>query len=202
MLTAVNEYQTSFQAKLNFRNIDIPKKGEICKEFSDITKRYKNDVLDVSAEIVPRGDGTFFRNTEFNYNGENIGYLPNLSEFKEFCKDRSPKEIAKSLVRVLKLGKLYEKTENKFSNIRKNMTSVKMTLFKLKTGQLTKNPKVQYNIYNKLKGRLAKINEQTFSTLRSLFLTEKKIVGNDALLNKMEQTNFLHDINMNGQIPS
>ena len=135
-------------------------------------------------------------------NGENVGYLPKLSEFKEFCKDRSPKEIAKSLVRVLKLGKLYEKTENKFSNIRKNMTSVKMTLFKLKTGQLTKNPKVQYNIYNKLKGRLAKINEQTFSTLRSLFLTEKKIVGNDALLNKMEQTNFLHDINMNGQIPS
>ena len=63
MLTTINNQQhLSFQAKLNFKNIDIPKKGEICKEFSNITKRYKRDVLDVSAEIIPRDEVTFFRN--------------------------------------------------------------------------------------------------------------------------------------------
>lgn len=203
MLTTINNQQhLSFQAKLNFKNIDIPKKGEICKEFSNITKRYKSDVLDVSAEIIPRDDGTFFRNAEFNCNGGNVGYFPTLSEFRKFCKDRSPKEIAKSLARVLKLGKLYEKTEDKFSKIEKNTTSVKMAFFKLKTGQLSKNPKVQYNILNRLRGRLTKLNEKTTSTFTNLVTTRNKIIGNDPLLNKMEQTNALNDLNWSNQIPS
>lgn len=203
MLTTINNQQhLSFQAKLNFKNIDIPKKGEICKEFSNITKRYKSDVLDVSAEIIPRDDGTFFRNAEFNCNGGNVGYFPTLSEFRNFCKDRSPKEIAKSLARVLKLGKLYEKTEDKFSKIEKNMTSVKMSFFKLKTGQLSKNPKVQYNILNRLRGRLTKLNEKTTSTFTNLVTTRNKIIGNDPLLNKMEQTNALNDLNWSNQIPN
>ncbi len=203
MLTAINNsQQPSFQAKLNFKNINIPQKEEICKEFSNITKRYKSDVLDVSAEIIPRDDGTFFRNAEFNCNGGNVGYFPTLNEFRKFCKDRSPKEIAKSLARVLKLGKLYEKTEDKFSKIEENMTSVKMVFFKLETGQLSKSPKVQYNILNRLRGRLTKLNEKTTSTFTNLVTTRNKIIGNDPLLNKMEQTNFLNDINLNGQIPS
>ena len=103
---------------------------------------------------------------------------------------------------MLKLGKLYEKTEDKFSKIEKNMTSVKMVFFKLETGQLSKNPKVQYNILNRLRGRLTKLNEKTTSTFTNLVTTRNKIIGNDPLLNKMEQTNALNDLNWCNQIPS
>ena len=41
MLTAINNQQQSFGAKLNIKNINMPHKEEISKEFAKITKHYK-----------------------------------------------------------------------------------------------------------------------------------------------------------------
>ena len=38
MLTAINNQQQSFGAKLNIKNINMPHKEEISKEFAKITK--------------------------------------------------------------------------------------------------------------------------------------------------------------------
>ena len=96
MLTAINNQQQTLGAKLNIKNINMPHKEEISKEFAKITKHYKEDTLDISAELIFRDDGSAFKNTNFACNGTDIGYLPKLKNFKNFCKEHSPKEIAKS----------------------------------------------------------------------------------------------------------
>lgn len=186
MLTAINNQQQSFGAKLNIKNINMPHKEEISKEFAKITKHYKKDTLDISAELIFRDDGSAFKNTNFACNGTDIGYLPKLKNFKNFCKKHSPKEIAKSLGRVFKLGKLREKTSKKHSDIHKNMNSVNGLLLKAQFNQGSSNNKVLNNLINNAEARLATLNSQLASTQERHLNVTNKIRGNDQLANAIE----------------
>lgn len=186
MLTAINNQQQSFGAKLNIKNINMPHKEEISKEFAKITKHYKEDTLDISAELIFRDDGSAFKNTNFACNGTDIGYLPKLKNFKNFCKEHSPKEIAKSLGRVFKLGKLTEKTSKKRSDIHKNMNSVNGLLLKAQFNQGSSNNKVLNNLINNAEARLATLKSQLASTQKHHLNVTNKIRGNDQLANAIE----------------
>ncbi len=186
MLTAINNQQQSFGAKLNIKNINIPHKEEISKEFAAITKHYKEDTLDVSAELIFRDDDSTFKNTNFACNGKDMGFLTELKDFKNFCKDRSPKEIAKSLGRVFKLGKLGEKTSKERSNIHKNMSSVNGLLIKAQFNQGSSNSKVLNNIISNAEARLATLKTQLAATQERHLNLTNKIKGNDELANAIE----------------
>lgn len=179
MITAIdNAQQPSFQAKLKINGVKLPESDKISKKFESITQHYKNDVFEVVDDIVECENGSSFKNTTFISNGNEIGYISTLKEFKDFCKAHTPEQIAKSLAIIFKAGKLTEKTNAKTNTISKNIRSATETLYRAKNGQPNKvNNALIENTQKRIKF-LIKAFEKSKAEKAE---TNVKIFGNDPI---------------------
>lgn len=186
MLSTINnQHQPAFQAKLNFGEIKIPNSKAICEKFEDITKHYKNDTLDITSSIIPREDGSAFKCTNFEINGREIGFIPTLKEFKKLCKKHSPEEVAKSLSKIFKFGKLDDIYSKKVTAIHKNLKSAKLALFR---SQHRPDSKLSRVLVNNSEARINMLEKQLYAEGEKYNEITDKIFGDDPI-NKIFYSN-------------
>ena len=186
MLSAINnQHQPAFQAKLNIKKFKIPNSNEICEKFENLTRRYENDSLDLTSSQISRDDGTFFKNVDFVVNGRDVGFIATLREFKMFCKEHTPDEVAKSLSKVFKFGKLDDIYSKKVTAIHKNLKSAKLALFR---SQHRPDSKVSRILVNNSEARINMLEKQLYAEGEKYNEITDKIFGNDPI-NKIFYSN-------------
>lgn len=186
MLSAINnQHQPAFQAKLNIKKFKIPNSNEICEKFENLTRRYENDSLDLTSSQIFRDDGTFFKNVDFVVNGRDFGFIATLREFKMFCKEHTPDEIAKSLSKIFKFGKLDDIYSKKVTAIHKNLKSAKLTLFR---AQNRPDNNVSRVLVNSSQARVNTLEKQLKANREKRNEVIDKIFGNDPI-NKIFYSN-------------
>lgn len=186
MLSAIsNQHQPAFQAKLNFGEVKIPNSKAICEKFEDLTKHYKNDTLDITSSIIERDDGTSFKNTNFEVNGRDIGFVPTLREFKRFCRKHTPDEVAKSLSKVFKFGKHDEVATKKIAELYKNLRSVNVALTRAMSMPGTKTSEF---LISSSSARLSTLEKQAETESKRYADITDKIFGDDPI-NKIFYSN-------------
>lgn len=179
MLSAIsNQHQPAFQAKLNFGEVKIPNSKAICEKFEDLTRHYKNDTLDITSSVIERDDGTSFKNTNFEVNGREVGFVPTLKGFKKFCKEHTPDEVAKSLSKVFKFGKHDEVSLKKIAELYKNLRSVNFAIFK---AQSMPGTKMSEFLLNSSSARLSTLEKQAEAERKSYADITNKIFGDDPI---------------------
>ena len=101
-----------------------------------------------------------------------------FGEFKTFCREHSPEEVAKSLAKVFKVGKLSEKNSQKASEIHRNLNSANLTLFRAENGASTSANQV---IADRAKQRIADLKQELVDLHNKQAETEKAILKDDTL---------------------
>lgn len=179
MLTAINNtQQPSFQAKLDLKGIKLNDKQKICERFEAITQHYKSDVLEIEPQVIERADGSTFKNTNFACNGKNIGFMVHIKEFKDFCKQHTPEEIAKSLSKIFKAGKQNEVHRAKMTELQKGKERV---LTNLNRAQYMPNSKTSESLMARSLARLEDIEQQTTSEQTKHNIITEKILKDDPI---------------------
>ena len=172
MLSAINnQHQPAFQAKLNIKNFKIPNSNEICEKFENLTRRYANDSLDLTASQISRCDGTFFKDVDFVVNGRDVG-------FKMFCKEHTPDEIAKSLSKIFIVGKFGESSNKKRDLIFENLNSARLTLFR---AQNRPDNNVSRVLVNSTQARVNTLEKQLKANWEKRNEVIDKILGKDPI---------------------
>ena len=184
MISAINNNnQPAFQAKLNIQGMRLPEADKINKQFESITQHYKNGVLNVIDDVIERGDGTSFKNASFISDGYEAGYMATFKEFKKFCKENTPEQIAKSLARIFKAGKFTEKINNQIQQVNRNIKSATGMLYKAQNGHTNK---VNTSLIENAQGRIKTLQE-TLTQLREKRLsTQTQILSNDPVQSHFE----------------
>ena len=179
MLSAINnQHQPAFQAKLNIKKFKIPNSNEICEKFENLTRRYANDSLDLTASQISRCDGTFFKDVDFVVNGRDVGFIATLREFKMFCKKHTPDEIAKSLSKIFKVGKFGESSNKKRDLIFENLNSARLTLFR---AQNRPDNNVSRVLVNSSQARVNTLEKQLKANREKRNEVIDKILGKDPI---------------------
>ena len=147
----------------------MPNRESVAKKFESITQHYKNDVFEVATPFIERGDtGETFKGAIFLTNGEDTGFMNCFRYFKRFCKTHTPDQVAKSLAKIFKIGKLAEKTNKQTAQIHKNLRSANLTLFRAENGVQTRTNQALVNNSQQriatLKGELADLNAKQLAT--------------------------------------
>lgn len=175
MLSSVNnQQQPAFQAKLKTSWTKMPEADKIAKKFEEATQHYKDDIFEIVADKVEKGDtGKTFKCASFLTNGKEVGFMDTFGEFKTFCREHSPEEVAKSLAKVFKVGKLSEKNSQKASEIHRNLNSANLTLFRAENGASTSTNQV---IADRAKQRIADLKQELVDLHNKQAETEKAIL--------------------------
>ena len=181
MITKVNnQQQPAFTAKLNIQNIRMNKTklAEISNHFESMTQHYTDDVLDITSDVIKREDGSTFKNANFALNGKDIGFMSTIKDFHSFCRTHTPKEIAKSFTRVLKQGKLNEKTDKKLTKINTKLKNINLAFF-----HANRRPNTQ--VTSKMEAiqseRLNSLKQQKIDIVNKHNANSQKIWQNDSL---------------------
>lgn len=180
MISAINNQpQPAFQAKLRANLGCIPNGEKIINKFESITQHYKNDVFEVATPAIEIGDtGKTFKGAIFLTNGEDTGYMLNFGDFKRFCKTHTPEQVAKSLAKVFKIGKLAEKTNKQIAEIDRNLKSANLTLFRAQTGTPTHT---NQTLANNSQQRIATLKEKLADLNAKQLATEQRIIKDDPI---------------------
>lgn len=181
MITKVNnQQQPAFTAKLNIQNIRMNKTklAEIRNHFESMTQHYTDDVLDITGNFIKREKMSPLKNANFALNGKDIGFMSSISDFHSFCRTHTPKEIAKSFTRVLKQGKLNEKTDQKLAKINAKLKGMNLAFFhanrRPNTQLTTRMEAIQSERLNSLK-------QQKIDIVNKHNANSQKIWQNDSL---------------------
>ena len=174
MISAINNQQLpAFQAKLKTSWTKMPEADKIAKKFEEATQHYKDDIFEIVADKVEKGDtGKTFKCASFLTNGTEVGFMNTFGDFKNFCREHTPEQVAKSLAKVFKVGKLTEKTNAQASAIHKNLRSANLTLFRAENGAQTRANQVLADNAHKrigaLKGDLADLQDKRIATKENI----------------------------------
>lgn len=174
MISAINnQQQPAFQAKLKTSWTKMPEADKIAKKFEEATQHYKDDVFEIVADKVEKGDtGKTFKCASFLMNGTEVGFMNTFGEFKTFCREHTPEQVAKSLAKVFKVGKLTEKSNAQASAIHRNLRSANLTLFRAENGAQTRaNQALADNAHKRigaLKGDLADLQDKRIATKENI----------------------------------
>jgi ABC-type oligopeptide transport system ATPase subunit len=114
----------AFQAQLRVKGLklDAEKLAQVNEIVMNKSQHYADDVLELSEFSVQRDDGSFFKSTNFEMNGIDVGVAVS-KDFKDFFENNSVNDVAKALLRVFKKGKANEIFENRIGSITKNIRS-------------------------------------------------------------------------------
>ena len=134
----------SFQANLKVSGLNLgsaKKLKEVERLFAEKTRHYADDVLEISHLKNQNDLGRFFHTAEFDLNGKNVASKI-LGGLKDFCKENSPEDVAKGLVRIFKYGKAKGKFalqhDEKVKNLRRvlalDLHNTKKSIIKEKDG--------------------------------------------------------------------
>ena len=174
MISAINNQpQPAFQAKLKTSWTKMPDAEKVAKKFEEATQHYKDDVFEVVADKV-RNDftGKDFKCASFLTNGTEVAFMNTFGEFKTFCREHTPEQVAKSLAKVFKVGKLTEKSNAQAASIHRNLESANLTLFRAENGAPTRaNQALADNAHNRigtLKGQLADLQDKRIATRENI----------------------------------
>ena len=178
-----NNNQPAFQAKLKISGIKLPEADKINKQFEASTQHYKNGVLEVVADVIDRGDGTSFKNASFVSDGYEAGYMATFKEFKKFCKENTPEQIAKSLARIFKAGKFTEKINTQILQVNRNIKSATGMLYKAKNGRPNK---VNSSLIENAQGRIKTLQETLTQLSEKRLSTQTQILNNDPVQSHFE----------------
>ena len=174
MISAINnQAQPAFQAKLKTSWTKMPEADKIAKKFEEATQHYKDDVFEIVADKVEKGDtGKTFKCASFLTNGTEIGFMNTFGEFKTFCREHTPEQVAKSLAKVFKVGKLTEKSNAQAATINRNLKSANLTLFRAENGAPTRaNQALADNAQNRigtLKRELVDLQDKRIATKENI----------------------------------
>lgn len=174
MISAINnQQQPAFQAKLKTSWTKMPEADKIAKKFEEATQHYKDDIFEIVADKVEKGDtGKTFKCASFLTNGTEVGFMNTFGEFKTFCREHTPEQVAKSLAKVFKVGKLTEKSNAQASAIHRNLRSANLTLFRAENGAQTRaNQALADNAHKRigaLKGDLADLQDKRIATKENI----------------------------------
>lgn len=178
MISAINnQQQPTFQAKLKTSWTKMPEADKIAKKFEEATQHYKDDIFEIVADKVEKGDtGKTFKCASFLTNGTEVGFMNTFGDFKTFCREHTPEQVAKSLAKVFKVGKLTEKTNAQAATVNRNLKSTNLTLFRAENGAPTRtNQVIADNAQNRigtLKRELADLEAKRIATKNSILKDE------------------------------
>lgn len=180
MLSKINnQSQPAFQAKLKVNWANMPNGESIAKNFESITQHYKNDVFEVATPFIEKGDtGETFKGAIFLTNGQEIGFMNSFREFKKFCRTHSPEQVAKSLAKAFKVGKVTEKANKQAAKIHQNLRSANSTLFRAETGAQTRT---NQTLINNSQERIATLKEELADLNAKQLATKQNILKDDPI---------------------
>ena len=180
MISAINNQpQPAFQAKLKTSWTKMPDAEKVAKKFEEATRHYKDDVFEIVADKVEKGDsGKTFKCASFLTNGTEIGFMNTFGDFKNFCREHTPEQVAKSLAKVFKIGKLAEKTNKQTAEIDRNLKSANLTLFRAQTGTPTRT---NQTLANNSQQRIATLKEKLADLNAKQQATEQRILKDDPI---------------------